>query len=232
MKKIKRTAWLLALLLICCCPLAAAAEDDADKAAVETDEAAIETAVTADETSVVDLKTEADGAEKSPAERLAAFLLPHLSDLAVAAAAVWLAFPKWGGVAVITRLLRHIRTYFDDERNSRSVYNLLAANADAVGRFMSDAAPLLSDLREGREALIAAEAALLKSAGLTEEQKELLTAARGSLSLLSAELYRVVAALPDTDEATRARFEAMLAAVTSETQDEGAENDEKTDMAV
>ena len=66
---------------------------------------------------------------------------------------------------------------------------------------------------------------------MATSEKEL-AAARGSLSLLSAELYRVVAALPDTDEATRARFEAMLAAVTCETQDEGAENDEKTDMAV
>jgi len=167
---------------------------------------------------------EAETAEPSAAERLADFLLPHLSDIAVALAALWLAFPKWGGVAVVTKLLRRIHTYFDDANNSRSVYNLLAANADAVSRFMNDAAPLLADLREGREALKQAEAALIESEALTAEQKELLTAAHDTLALFAAELWRVVAELPSTDEATRARFAALA--------QEAGHDGEKTDVAV
>ncbi len=167
---------------------------------------------TFDETAEI-AETPANGAEnEAPVERFFHLFLAHFSDVAVAAAAVWLAFPKWGGVAVLVRLLRHIRTYFDDTGNSRSVYNVLSANADAMARFMNDAAPLLADLREGRAALEQAQAALAAGERLTAEQTEMLTAARRSLSLLAAELCRVVSALPDTDEATRARFAALAAA--------------------
>ena len=159
-------------------------------------------------------ETAADGAQNSasPAATLADFILSHFADIAVTTAAVWLAFPKWGGVAVLVRLLRHIRTYFDDAGNSRSVYNLLAGNADAISRFMNDAAPLLADLREGRAALEQAGLLLRQNAELTEEQKALLQTAAGQLSALTEELWRLVAALPDTDEETRARFAALLTA--------------------
>ena len=201
-------AVLLALLLAA--PIAAAAEAAAAEAAGQEETAE---------------QTEAE-TKPSVAEQLADVLLPHLSDLAVALAAVWLAFPKWGGVAVVTRLLRRIHTYFDDANNSRSVYNLLSANADAISRFMNDAAPLLSDLREGRQALEQAQAALTESEALTDKQKELLRAARAELSLLTAELWRVVSALPTTDEQTRARFAALFAAT------ENGDDGEKTHVAV
>lgn len=188
-------------------------------------------AETLDETAEI-VETPADGAEnEAPVERFFTLFLAHFSDIAVAAAALWLAFPKWGGVAVLIRLLRHIRTYFDDAGNSGSVYNVLAANADAMARFMNDAAPLLADLREGREALLQAQAALAESEELTAGQTELLAAAHRSLSLLAAELCRVVSALPDTDEATRARFAALADAVTGEAAQGEAEH-EKTDLAV
>ena len=187
--------------------------------------AAAETETPAEAAEIVETTT--DGVEnETPVERFFILFLAHFSDIAVAAAALWLAFPKWGGVAVLIRLLRHIRTYFDDAGNSGSVYNVLAANADAISRFMNDAAPLLADLREGREALLQAQAALAESEQLTAEQTELLAAARRSLSLLAAELCRVVSALPDTDEQTRVRFEAILSTVAGET------DDEKTDLAV
>ena len=210
MKKRMITGLLAVLLaLFLAAPIAAAADAAAADAAVQEETAEQEQAE----------------AERAPsvAEQLADVLLPHLSDLAVALAAVWLAFPKWGGVAVVTRLLRRIHTYFDDANNSRSVYNLLSANADAISRFMNDAAPLLSDLREGRQALEQAQAALTESEALTDEQKELLRAARAELSLLTAELWRVVSALPTTDEQTRARFAALFAAT------EGEETHERSD---
>ena len=192
--------------------------------------AAAETETPAEAAEIVETTT--DGVEnETPVERFFILFLAHFSDIAVAAAALWLAFPKWGGVAVLIRLLRHIRTYFDDAGNSGSVYNVLAANADAISRFMNDAAPLLSDLREGREALEKAQAALAESEELTAEQTALLASARRSLSLLASELCRVISALPDTDEATRARFAALTAAVTGEAAEGEAEH-EKTDLAV
>ena len=207
-------AVLLALLLAAPTAAAAGAAGQAAEAAGQAAEAAVQ------EETVEQAETER---APSVAEQLADVLLPHLSDLAVALAAVWLAFPKWGGVAVVTRLLRRIHTYFDDANNSRSVYNLLSANADAISRFMNDAAPLLSDLREGRQALEQAQAALTESEALADEQKELLRAARAELSLLTAELWRVVSALPTTDEQTRARFAALFAAT------EGEETHERSD---
>ncbi len=202
---------LTAVLLALCLALPISAAQDAEQAK--------EQAVAVEDQSN-DTAQDAERQEESEAARNAEWFfnlfLSHFSDIAVAAAAVWLAFPKWGGVAVLVRLLRHIRTYFDDAGNSRSVYNVLAANADAMARFMNDAAPLLADLREGRAALEQAKTALDAGERLTAEQTKTLTAARRSLSLLAAELCRVVSALPDTDEAARVRFEALTAALTGE----------------
>lgn len=81
----------------------------------------------------------------------------HFSGIILSLGAIWAVLPKIGGVAKLKGLLTTVvaallamKSYMDDEKNPKSVYNVLKRQGDAISKFMNTMAPYLERLdREG-----------------------------------------------------------------------------------
>lgn len=85
-----------------------------------------------------------------------AWLSQNFSGLAVAIAALYAVFPKWGGIAALSKIIKSalvviaaFKKYMDDQSNPNSIYNVMARQGDAMSKFMNDLAPVLQRLQEG-----------------------------------------------------------------------------------
>ena len=140
MKHKRIAALILAVLMMFALTMTVCAEDE-ETAEEVTTEAAVEEATT--ETVESEPETETTWTEQA-----AQYLSEMWPAILTALAAVYAAFPKWGGIALLYKAFQKTQSYFDDKNNAKSVYNVLSANSDMISRFMNDVYPVLTELKD------------------------------------------------------------------------------------
>jgi len=148
-----------------------------------------------------------EDAAMSLTEEIMAYVTEHASGIVVALSALWAVFPKVGGLAVLIDVFKKIKSYFDDEHNKQSIYNVIAGNADAMSRFMNDVYPMVEEIARGEKTVSACVAELQSSA---QEQKKLraaLLACRDATSLMAKEFCDLISISTTVSEKKKAELE-------------------------
>lgn len=150
MKHKRIAALILAVLMMFALTMTVCAEDEIEETAETVEEAVEEAATETVESAPETTKAPAVEAEDETTwtEQAAQYLAEMWPAILTALAAVYAAFPKWGGIALLYKAFKKIQSYFDDKNNVKSVYNVLSANSDMISRFLNDIYPVLAELKD------------------------------------------------------------------------------------
>lgn len=149
-----------------------------------------------------------ESADASTAELLMDYFLSHLPGIITALTALYAFFPRVGGIAALVRALSGIKTYFDDESNKQSVYNVLSGSADAVSTFMNDVYPLLKRLEEECEALPQIGAYLTEKKEEAERLRAFLSLSVRATALMAKQFNDLISVSTTLTQKQKAAFEA------------------------
>lgn len=207
MKKCIAVFMVFALLMVLVLSVGAAAENEA----VLPDEG--EGAITGDV--IGEGTVNADSAEQSWFAEVKTWVAENFSGLAVALAALYTVFPKWGGLWVavgalkkVAALFAALKAYIDDVNNENSIYNVLKRQGNSLKAFMNDMAPLLEKLELDKQATVKLESTLEKALLRVEKMGGALGAVEEALELMASEFSDLISISTTVSQKRKAEMEA------------------------
>lgn len=135
------------------------------------------------------------------------FVKQNCESIIVILSAIYVALPKYGGIAKLIALVKSVKYFFDDKNNKKSVYNVMAGTADAVTAFMTQYADKIDKL----ERFIPYLAQLEKFMGDSKEEKEQIittvTALTTALDLIAKQCNTLVSISPNATARDKELFD-------------------------
>lgn len=97
----------------------------------------------------VDESVEETVETETAAEQFCNWAKENFSGIIVSLASIYAVLPKWGGLAILIRILKRVQAYFDDKNNAKSIYNMFSSQADMVSKFLNDVYPMIESVKDG-----------------------------------------------------------------------------------
>ena len=143
------------------------------------------------------------------------WIAENFSGLAVALAALYAVFPKWGGLWVAVGALKKVeawfaalKVYIDDVNNENSLYNVFKRQGNILSAFMNDMAPLLEKLEVDKQATVKLESTLQKALLRVEKMGGVLGAVEEALELMASEFSDLISISTTVSAKQKAQMEA------------------------